>query len=156
MRLYFGDRLPDQPIDPDEPPDDTQRFLCKRKANYSAKDYRRFTYRNGVFIPDSEEAEAPPGMVESIRRDNAERAVLAAVRWLAERKLVSSHHKQSHKFLPKLMEQHDLLRGCTKTDVGKAMARLIGDKRVAVDVRYGTNSARHPVVGLGIAEGRAA
>jgi AAA domain-containing protein len=153
MRLYFGGQLPD--ADPmsllDNAPDEDTRFLAKRKANYTPKDYRRFTYRNGVFVPEETESGAEGGMVEVIRRRNAENAVLKAIPWLTERRLYASQHGQAHRFLPKLMQQHDLLNGVTKREATRAMTKLIGEKRVLVDQPMGVDAQRHRVLGLALA-----
>ena len=68
MRLYLGNKLPDQPQD--EEPSDDVRFLAKRKANYTGADYRKFTYQNGVLIPDP--LEVGGGMMDRIRKQRAE------------------------------------------------------------------------------------
>ena len=52
-RLYLGRHLPDQEANQPEPKeDDGIRFLCRRKANYTTRDYRRIKYVGGVMIPD--------------------------------------------------------------------------------------------------------
>ena len=43
MRLYLGNKLPDQKQD--EEPADNVRYLAERKANYTGADYRKFTYQ---------------------------------------------------------------------------------------------------------------
>jgi hypothetical protein len=58
-RLYFGRTLPDVELDADRPAEDENvRYLCKRKANYSARDWRRLVFANGVFVPEQREAGA--------------------------------------------------------------------------------------------------
>jgi hypothetical protein len=54
-RLYLGDKLPDQKAEPDEEPAENVRYLARRKPNYTAKDWRRFTYQDGVMVPDAVE-----------------------------------------------------------------------------------------------------
>lgn len=53
-RLYFGHKLPGAARSEDDTESDN-RVLARRKANYASKDFRKFTYRDGVFIPDSVE-----------------------------------------------------------------------------------------------------
>lgn len=48
-RLYFANKMPG---DRSEGESDS-RILARRKANYATKDSRRFTYQNGVFVPEA-------------------------------------------------------------------------------------------------------
>jgi hypothetical protein len=148
MRLYLGENLPDAKEEERDPTSNV-RYLAKRKQNYTAKDYRRFTYQNGVLVPDAPEIVGAPGIVESIRRRNAEQAVLEAVPWLAERGLAGSHtHTARDKYLPKLMAAHKIHRGFTGTELAEAITRLIGEKRLLVDQEFGRNKDRKVVYGL--------
>jgi RecA-family ATPase len=51
MRLYLGPTLPDQKPEQDEPPDEDTMYLARRKANYTAKDWRRLKFVNGLWLP---------------------------------------------------------------------------------------------------------
>ncbi len=75
-RLYLGATLPG-----DKPSEDTEaqenvRYLARRKANYSPRDWRRMTYANGALTPDDVDPMA--GVVASIRAKNEAEGVLAA------------------------------------------------------------------------------
>jgi hypothetical protein len=48
-RLYLGASLPDQKQE-EEPTPDT-RYLSRRKSNYSSKDWRRCSFKDGVLMP---------------------------------------------------------------------------------------------------------
>lgn len=150
MRWYLGEQLPDQKEEDRDPATDV-RYLAKRKQNYTARDYRRFTYANGVLVPDAPEIAGPPGIVEAIRRRNAERAVLDAVGWLRERNLSATHsHNSPARYLPKLMAENRIEGGFTRAELAAALTRLIGDKRLLVDQPLGKNEHRKPVLGLAL------
>lgn len=81
-RLYLGTKAPDD-RSTDEP-DENSRVLARRKANYSAKDMRRFTYQDGVLIP-----EAPEMVIDAREREDRERAdILAALRGCCDAKII--------------------------------------------------------------------
>lgn len=147
MRWWMGYSLPDAKGAEEDEKDENERFLCKRKANYTVRDYRRFTLQNHVLVPDP--VQATGGVVDAIRARNIERTVLRAVAWLNERELWCSHAKASReRFLPKRMAAHGLLEGATQAEAERAMNRLIGDKALLVDQVVAKNSQRHPISGL--------
>ncbi len=150
MRWYLGEKLPDQKDDDADPSSDV-RYLAKRKTNYTAKDYRRFTYTNGVLVPDAPELVGPPGIVDAIRRRNAERAVLEAIPWLGSRNLAASHTPASRgKYLPRLMAEHKIDAGFSTKELHGAMTLLISEKRLLVDQEIGRSPHRKPVLGLAL------
>jgi hypothetical protein len=143
MRWFLSDRLPDEKET--EAPSGTGRVLSKRKTNYSAKDYCRFTYSNGVLVPEV----ASGGFVHSLRKRAVRKTVLDAVHFLNERRLWCSHATAARdRFLPKRMFEHSLAGSYDMRDIVDAMNSLIRDKLLVVDQLVDRNSARHPVYGL--------
>jgi AAA domain-containing protein/DnaB helicase-like protein len=147
MRLYLGDRLPDQKDD--ETPSGDVRYLARRKTNYSAKDWRRFTYRDGVLMPDAVETQG--GIVGHIREQNAERIVLAGVRRLQAMGLTASDGKSSQRFLPRLVLEYKLGESNTKTELTAAMHRLMLSGKLR-RTEVGKGADRHTIFGLEVTE----
>ncbi len=147
-RLFLGSKLPDQTGD-DEAPDDAMRFLCRRKANYSSKDYRRFQFRDGVLIPD--EMEAVGGMVDYLRRQRAENVVVEGLRKLGTMNVRAADSANSPAFLPRLLHDYKLSDGYSKRELADAMrqAMLAGKLIQGVVGKYANRS---PMQGLIVAE----
>jgi AAA domain len=127
MRLFLGNKLPDQKPDEEEHSDDTQRFLCKRKTNYTVQDFRRFTYQNGLLIPDALEPHQGNGssdLYSTLRRKNAETAILEAVKALASKSIWGSGSIGPN-FLPSLIIRYGLVGSLTKREVSEAVDRLV-------------------------------
>lgn len=74
-RLYLGNKLPDD-RGTDEPSDENQRFLSRRKSNYSSLDYRRMTYTDGVLHPEAPETH----LDQRLREEGETEGILAAFR----------------------------------------------------------------------------
>ncbi len=144
-RLYLGRSLPDQP-DEDDAGDDAVRYLARRKANYSARDWRRFRFADGVLVPDAVELDGA-GIVGQLREARAERVVLDAARRLAEMGLRFTDGSTSPQFLPRLILEYKLAQGCSKSQLAAAMreAMLAGSITRAV---VGNYSNRSPMYGL--------
>lgn len=138
-RLYLGSKLPDQP-DEDEPADDNIRYLCRRKANYSHKDWRRIKYVDGVMVPEQSERRptvAPGG-------DYAKEIVLAAIRKLAAMGEYGNASTASPAYLPKLAKQYGLLDRLTARQFAHAMCelRLAGTIKLEKVGQYANRSPR--------------
>lgn len=144
-RLYLGSQLPDQKPDPDNAPQDDVRYLARRKANYSAKDWRKFTYKDGVLVPD--ESEAQGGMVAHIKSQNAERAIVAGLKRLAEMHLHPTDGATSPRYLPRLMNEYKLTEGFNRAELADAMRKLMLDGRIERG-EVGRNEHRSVIVGL--------
>jgi hypothetical protein len=144
-RLYLGSKLPDQKLEPDEQPAEAVRYLARRKANYSSKDWRRFTFRDGVLVPDAVEAQG--GIVEHLRDQAAERAVLAGLKRLAELGVTATDGTTSPRFLPRVMTDYKLSDGQSRAELAAAMRRLMLDGRLR-RAEVGKTGSRHPVFGL--------
>jgi hypothetical protein len=149
-RFYLGRSLPDQkPGEADDDLDDTVRFLARRKANYSARDWRRFTFANGVLVPD--EVEAAGGMVAHLRTQRAEQVVLDGARRLRAMGVRVTDGATSPQYLPRVLLDYKLADGCTKRELSNATrAAMLDGKLVRAKVgQYAGN--RSPMFGLVVA-----
>ena len=144
-RLYLGTRLPDQKLEADEHPADDIRYLARRKANYSNRDWRKFTFREGVLVPEA--VDTAGGIVGHLRAQAAERAVLAALERLQGMSLDPTDGTRSPRFLPRLMQEYKLTEKCSKAEVTEAMRRLMVDGRLVRTV-VGKYDNRSPMYGL--------
>jgi hypothetical protein len=124
-RLYLGRTLPDtdKTVDEETESDDV-RYLCRRKANYSARDYRRLQYVNGVMMAD------PP--TESlgtsyITPQYARDVLTRAVRKLADMGVYGVAAKSSPNYLPKLVRTYKLADRLTARDIACAMVDMQKD-----------------------------
>lgn len=149
-RLFLGSKLPDQQGD-DDVPDDSVRFLCRRKANYSNKDYRRFQFKDGVLVPDEVEASAPSGMIDYLRHQKAERVVLDGLRTLADMKVRATDSANTAAFLPRLILEYKLNEGYTKRELADAMRQAMLDGKLIHGI-VGKYANRTPMQGLIVAE----
>lgn len=146
-RLYLGERLPDAEPDDDDAPDDAVRYLARRKANYSAKDWVKLEYCRGVLMPARVEP-APFG------RPNAEYqadTVLRAIRTLAAKGIHGNASTRSGEYLPRLAKQYRLLDRMTERQFATVMRDLILEGRI-VTAEVGRYSNRTPKHGLTLAE----
>lgn len=141
-RLYLGAKLPDEQDD-SEATDDSIRYLCRRKANYSTKDWRRIRYVNGVMMPEDSEARS----TAPIGPDFAKDTVLAAVRKLALMGEYGTTSTASPSYLPKLAKRFDLLDRLNSKQFAGAMVELRKTGRLDV-AKVGQYSNRSPRMGL--------
>jgi hypothetical protein len=148
-RLYFGKRLPDQPEtgDDDTPDPPDVRYLCRRKANYAALDWRKVHYINGVMVPETPPKEQPlHAMGAGSRVAYAQDCVLDAIRKLKVMELYGAV-KPSPAYLPKLAQQYQLLGGLSKVEFTKAMCQLHLDSKIKT-AQVGVYANRTPRMGL--------
>jgi RecA-family ATPase len=146
-RLYLGERLPDsKPDADDEPADDTVRYLARRKANYSAKDFVKLEYCRGVLMP-ALRTETPFGQPTA---EYAQDTVTRAVRKLADLQMICTASTRSDDYLPKLAKQYDLLDRVTERQFTTAMRKLIVGKQL-ITVEVGKYANRNPRMGLRLA-----
>ncbi len=145
-RLYLGERLPDaEPDDAqDEPTDDAVRYLARRKANYSAKDWVKLEYSRGVLMPTRAKGGQPIGQPSDEYRADA---VLRVVRTLAGKSIFGNASPASPAYLPKLAAQYKQLDGMSRPQFTDAMRRLILDGKL-VTGEVGRYSNRTPKTGL--------
>jgi hypothetical protein len=144
-RLFLGRTLPDAKEDqPDEPSeDDGVRYLCRRKANYSARDWRRLTFRDGVMVPDAA-PEATAGQPLACGGEYACDVVTRAVRKLAGMTEYGVASSNSPKYLPRLAREYKLLDRLTEKQFAATMRVMRGDGRLVMVVvgRYPNRSPR--------------
>jgi putative DNA primase/helicase len=148
MRWYLGSQLPDaRPVDADdEPAQSDVRYLAKRKANYTAKDYVRFTMQDGLLVPDA----APDGVgavVAGIDERRAEQVCIDGFHKLCAMGLKPSDSKAANDYLPKQLLAKRLNSGYGKAELVKAMNRLMTAGKF-VRAQVDTYSNRTPKMGL--------
>lgn len=141
-RLYMGTRLPGEE-ESGEPVDDSIRYLCRRKANYSTKDWRRIQYVNGVMVPES--SEVRPAVV--VGKDYAKDVVLAAVRKLTTMNESVTSSTASPNYLPRVAKRFGLLDRLSEKQFGSAMVELRKSGVLTV-AKVGQYSNRSPKMGL--------
>lgn len=143
-RLYFGSKLPDEEPDDDDQPDDGARFLCRRKANYSAKDWCRLNYRDGVLVPE----EMAQKSFSPVGPDYAKDVVLNAVRKLSALSEHVTSSTASPAYLPKVAQKFGLLDRLSKKQFAAAMIdlRKSGSLVVAKVGEYGNRNAKMGLV----------
>jgi hypothetical protein len=146
-RLYLGSTLPDAvESDPDAPPDDDLRYLCRRKANYSARDWRRIRYINGAMVPEA--APENGGKPIAANPEYAVEVVTRAVRKLASMNLYGVASKGSQNYLPKLARQYKLTDNLADRQFAAAMRemQLAGRLTMAVVGKYPNRNARSGLI----------
>jgi hypothetical protein len=157
MRWFLGSRLPDQPHDPQEEDGtdhSTVRFLCKRKANYSAQDFVRFRMDHGLLVPDHQPQEGISGVVSALDERRAEEVCIAGFQSLRGMGLLPTDAKQAQDYLPKNIVQKRLNSGYSVRDLAKAMNRLMtAGKFMRGDVgHYSNRTARKGLVLVEVAQ----
>jgi AAA domain len=146
-RLYLSDRLPDVPVDEDEPPDEAVRYLSRRKSNYSANDWRRLELKNGVLIPQMPSILTDMCAGRGPSGDFAKDIVKRALRRLTEMRLTCNASTRSPEYLPRLANQYGLLENLAEKRFGAIMRDCLkaGDLVVAQVAQY---QNRTPKMGL--------
>lgn len=148
-RLYLGNKLPDSPKDPageEDEPDDDVTYLCRRKANYSSRDWRKLKRINGVMVPEvplSEASSRPTGHDSEYMAS----VVTGALTKLNSMGMAPTASSASPSYLPKLAEQYKLLNGSTRQQFVQAMRTLQSSGAIAVS-QVGTYANRTKKFGL--------
>lgn len=138
-RLYLGAKLPDEPADPEREPNADERYLCRRKANYSNKDWRRFTYQAGALVPEA--IDNAGGLIGHLREQAADRIILEAIPKLRAMGVYGSEGQRSPQYLPRLILDYKLGNGQSKSDLASAMRKLMVDGKLTKAV-IGRNANR--------------
>lgn len=123
MRWFLGHTLPDQDAD-EAPPEPDVRYLAKRKTNYSTQDYRKLTYRDGVFVPDNAFQSITDRYTAEDRAQAAQRCVLDALVKLGEAGIRTTDGATSPDFLPRKMRDMHLNADFSPKDLKEAMLAL--------------------------------
>lgn len=154
MRWYLGPKLPDQAFDvaEDTAPTDA-RYLCKRKSNYSARDYAKFSMRQGLMVPERVEGERMAGLMSAAEEQRAEQLCVAGFKTLADMGIKATDGKTSPDYLPSQMASKGLAHGFSKADLGRAMNRLMGRGTFVRGV-VGKHANYTPKYGLKLTEGQ--
>jgi hypothetical protein len=147
-RLYLGATLPGEKPDADTAPADNVRYLSRRKANYSAKDWRRMTYADGALTPDAQETEG--GIVGQIRERKAERLILESIQKLATMGVHGTDGSRSSNFLPSLILEYHLDEGTPRRELTSAMRALMVSGQIKRE-SIGKRPNRSPITGLVVA-----
>ncbi len=145
-RLYLGATLPGEKPDPEASLDDKVRYLARRKANYSPKDWRRMTYADGALTPDAVESSGG-GLIASINAGKAERVLIAGLQKLATMGVHGSSGNRSPNFLPKLLGEYKLDDGLPSRDLSAAMRSLMLSGRLKQET-VGKSQNRNAIKGL--------
>lgn len=154
MRWYLGPNLPDQRIgsnDEEESKRSDVRFLAKRKSNYSAQDYVRLTMRDGLLVPD-EPASHVGGIVSMLDERRTEELCLAGFHSLCAMGIRTTDGKTSPDYLPSQIASKNLAAGYSKSELGRAMNRLMG-RGTFIRAQIGQHTNRSPKFGLVLKEG---
>jgi RecA-family ATPase len=148
-RLYLGRHLPDADTpDQEDADDDGVRYLCRRKANYSARDWRRLHYRNGVMVPESPAEIGPDATQSAVGGEYAQDIVARAVRKLADMGEHGVASSNSPKYLPRLAREYKLL---TEKQFAAAMREMRSSGRLVL-ATVGFYANRTPRQALTLAE----
>lgn len=144
MRWYVGPTLPDEKADKDDPPAEGVVYVAKRKANYTAKDYAKLIYQNGVLVPES--ARSPMG--HSYYAESCDRAVMRAFDILTERGIQPSDAPSAQDYLPKKIIAMKLCPSFSKREITESMNRFIsaGHLKRGVVGQYSNRSPRYGLV----------
>lgn len=148
-RWFLGSKLPgSKAAEPDEEEGaEAIRYLARRKANYAARDYVRFTLRDGVLVPDQEPT-GPSGIVQQIDQRRADEVVLMGFKALHRMGIKPADGKTSPDFLPAQMLAKGLAEGFSKPELVAAMNRLMGRGVLSRGVvgQYPNRAPRHGLV----------
>lgn len=145
-RLYLGADLPDQPkAEATGEEANDVRYLARRKANYSSRDWRRFTYAAGVLVPDP--VAAPGSLVASMMDERCKTILLDGLRKLTAMNVQALEGQRSPQYLPKLLIEYKLADGRSKSDLATALRQLMLDGKLIKAV-VGKGANRSPKHGL--------
>jgi RecA-family ATPase len=147
-RLYLGAELPGVKPDPEVPQEENVRYLARRKANYSPKDWRRMTYSDGALTPDP--LEAGGGMIANIQAAKAERVIIDGLQKLHAMGISALEGQRSPQYLPKLLIEYSMAEKFSKPDLASAMRRLMVDGKLTKGA-VGKNANRSDKQGLVVA-----
>ena len=132
-------------------------ILQRPKANYASRDGQvAFVWERGAFLRADGRQSPGDAMAAASRASEAQRTVLDALQWLADRKLTASHKSRSGNYLPKQMKSRGLAGGFSVHELSEAMDSLIADMRIEVDASLWRDAHRNPVTGLKATGTRAA
>lgn len=147
MRWYLGTKLPGgrDPDDRDDgDADSSERFLCKRKTNYSEKDYVRLIYTDGVLVPDAPVSTGLEGTMKAAREKQARRVVLDGFRKLFATGQFPTATTNSPSYLPRMLLEARLNEGLPRLALKSALSDLMLDGALQMGTvsKYGNRNPR--------------
>jgi hypothetical protein len=145
-RLFLGAKLPGEKVEEGEEPTEDVRFLARRKANYSARDWRRFNWCDGVMNPDPIE-QGDTGIIAYARAQRAESTLRDGLRTLTARSIRATAGTGSRDYLPKLLMEYKLVNGTSRAELASSLRKMMleGEIEVAIIGKY---ENRTPMRGL--------
>ncbi len=145
MRWFLGASLPGTQAAAEDEIDDSVRYLAKRKANYSAKDYRQFTFRDGVLVIDDTTETAGDAY---FRKTIARNVVISAIARLGGLGEHVSKNTQARNFAPTVILNYKLHEGFSKKELADAMRDLVLERKLseAVVGHYANRSRKYGLV----------
>lgn len=152
MRWYLGTTLPDQEPDKDgesaEEPDQSVRYLAKRKTNYTTRDFRKMTCQNGVISIEGQQTGPAAGhYMAAETRAAAERWILQGIADLKRINMHGSAAPSSRDFLPKKLLAMKLGGAFSLKDLRDAMNRMLLAQQIK-EAEVGRLANRMPRMGL--------
>lgn len=148
-RWYFGRTLPDEKGDEEGAAvDPNQRFLARRKSNYSGLEARQMRYDASRHVLVMEGAQPVDRALHPTRAENV---VLEALEALVGQGVSTSDEKRSPQFLPRVMVDRKLATRAQLGAITDALYRLQKTGRVA-RIQIGQYANRTPRMGLGVAK----
>jgi AAA domain len=151
MRWYLGTTLPDQKpekAETEEEPDQSVRYLAKRKTNYTTRDFRKMTCQNGVISIEGYAlgSAANPYMAAETRA-SAERYLLQGILDLERVGMHGRASPSSPEFLPKKLTAMKLIGPHTTREIQDALNRLLLAGKIR-EVEVGRLANRMPRMGV--------
>lgn len=149
MRWLMGATLPEQ--EETEETDPNVRYLCKRKTNYTVKDWCKLAYKDGVFSPQSDHDGHFQGLYGSVNRgDGADQCILFALERFKETGIRTTDGRTSPDYLPKKMVEAKLAADYSKKELADSLMRLRMSGRVGEGVigKYENRTVKRGLVGL--------
>lgn len=141
MRWYLGSTLPDRP---DSEADPNVRYIAKRKANYTAHDWRRLRYQDGVLHP---EITASGTRYDSgHRREIARAVVMKALRAILDIGLEAAPSANSPDYLPRKITEMKFGEDLTRKELADAFNELLATGQIVVTSSRGSDRHHRKVV----------
>jgi hypothetical protein len=149
MRWYMGYRLPDQQAEEGaEPEEPTVRYLAKRKANYSDKDFRKLEFSGGLFVPENSAPRPVFAMTYAQRLEATSQCVLHALQKITSAGIRVTDGRTSPDYLPRKMRDMKLHQDYSAKELKDALAhlRLSGKVTEGVVGKYANRGAKTGLV----------
>jgi RecA-family ATPase len=149
MRWYLGTTLPDQEDAKEETddPDESVRYLAKRKTNYTTRDFRKMTCQNGVIRIEGQTGPIAGPYLAAESRASAERFLIQGILDLERVGLHGRAAPSSPEFLPKKLATMKLIGPHTLKEMRGALNRLLLAGKIR-EVEVGQLSNRMPRMGV--------